>query len=240
MICVASIVLVAGFIQSLTGFGFALVATPLLFLLIDPKMVIVLVVTLGSATMLVLAIVYRKDFNKKRIIYMSSGGIIGVPLGAYLLFVIPAVALKLIVATVIILLSILLFLNITYYFKQFITGHITAGFLSGLLGSSTSMGGPPSVLFLLSQKVQRNEFIATLAMTGIIHSTVILGTYCSMGMINLDILKIAGISLPAMAVGILLGTITVRKINSVLFKNIAIFTVMLSATASIITTLVFR
>jgi uncharacterized protein len=236
-ILVACIVLIAGFIQSLTGFGFALMATPLLFFLMDPKAAIVLVVTMASVNMLVMTIAYRKDINTKRTIFMSLGSLIGVPIGTYVLIVLTPISIKLVVATVIIILSILLILNRTYYFKQFILWHMIAGFFSGVLTSSTSLGGPPSVLFLLSQNINKTEFLGTISITGLILSIITILMFVSMGLITPNILQTDLISLPALGLGFLIGTIVVKKINSQLFKNIAVGVVMSSAVLTIITTL---
>jgi uncharacterized protein len=240
IILVASIVLIAGFIQSLTGFGFALMATPLLFLLLEPKTAIVLVVTMASVNMLVMTIAYRKDINIKRTIFMSLGSLIGVPIGTYVLIILTPMSIKLVVATVIIILSILLILNRTYYFKQFILWHMIAGFFSGILTSSTSLGGPPSVLFLLSQNITKAEFLGTISITGLILSIISILMFGSMGLITLNILQTDLVSLPALGLGFLFGTIVVKTINSKLFKNIAIGVVMLSAVMTIITTIGFH
>jgi uncharacterized protein len=234
---IAAIVLVAGFVQSLTGFGFALMATPLLFLLMDPKTAIVLVVTIVSVNMLVLTITYWKDINKKRTVFMGIGSLIGVPLGTYILIILTPTAIKLAVASIIIVLSIFLLKNSTHYFKQFIPWHMAAGFLSGILTSSTSLGGPPSVLFLLSQNISKKEFLGTISVTGFILAAVTVGMFASMGLIKADILKTALISLPAMGIGFWIGSIVVKKINNQLFRYIAISVVILSAVVTIVTTI---
>lgn len=236
-ILISVIVLVSGFIQSITGFGFALIATPLLFFLLDPRTAIVIVVCLGSFNMLVLTIVYRKHINKKRTVFLSIGSVIGIPLGAYLLSVMSPTAIKLVVASVTIILSIFLMINRVHYLRPFVFWHIVTGFFSGLLSSSTSMGGPPAVLFLLSQNLNKTEFLGTISAVGIILSIFTIGTFGSMGMINNYILKTSAIALPALAIGIFLGTKMIQKINNNLFRYIAIAVILISAIATIIITL---
>lgn len=237
-VLIAFIIFVSGFVQSFTGFGFALIATPLLFLLAEPKPAVGLVIVLSTVILLAMTLIYRKNINKKRALFMSLGGFLGIPLGVYLILIITPESLKLTVGAIIIVLAILLMLNRTYCFKRFIPWHMAAGFFSGLLSSSTSLGGPPSVLFLMSQNVEKLEFLGTVSATGFIIFIVNTAALGSLGIITADTLKIAGISLPGMALGLLLGTQAVKRINNKIFRYITISLVILSAAVIIITTLI--
>lgn len=239
-VLISAIFLFAGFIQSFTGFGFALVATPLLFFLLDPKMAIVVVVCLGGVSIVVMTVIHRQSVDLRRVLYLSLGSVIGIPLGAYILLIIPQVSLKLVIAFVIIVLTFLLVFNRFPYLKPFGFWHLFIGFCSGLLNSSTSMGGPPMVLFLLSQKVTKVEFLGTISATFIILTAFTLGTFIAMDMVDTEILKIAGTSLPALAMGFLIGTRATKKVNNHIFRYITCAIVFTSAIMTIVTTLAGR
>ena len=233
---IAAIIMVSGFIQAFTGFGFALVAAPLLFFLIEPKSAIVMIVCLGTVLVLAMTFFYRKHLDLKRVLFLSLGSIIGVIPGAYLLSIMRPTAIKLVVASVIIILSIFLIANRFPYLRPFVFWHIIIGFCSGLLMAATSMGGPPTVVFLLSQKINKKEFLGTVSASAIILIFFTLFTYGSMGMITEHILKTTAISLPALGVGVLLGTVFVRKIDNRIFRYIAVAVVLVSAIMTIVTT----
>ena len=237
---IALIVFVSGLIQSITGFGFALIATPLLFLIMDPKIVIAVVILLGTVTMVFLTIVHRNSIIKRRMIFLTIGSLLGIPLGAYLLSIFTPASMKLAVAIIIIAIAISLIPNRSYYFQKDISWHILAGFAGGVLSTSTSLGGPPIVLFLLSQKLKKAEFLGTISAAGLITCIATVIAFGSMGMMSADVFFMAALSLPAMGLGLLLGTRTINLIDNNLFKKVALAVVILSALATMITTLISR
>ena len=237
LIVISGIFFFAGFIQSFTGFGFALVATPLLFFLIDPKTAIVVVICLGSVTIVAMTIVHRQSIDLRRALYLSAGSVLGIPLGAYVLMVLSPESIKLVVGVLIVVLTILLLVNRFPFLRPFGFWHLFIGFCSGLLTSSTSMGGPPMVLFLLSQKVKKAEFYGTISATFNVLNLFTLGTFGTMGMINTDILKTAAAALPALAAGFFLGTRAARKIDNQVFRYITSALVLIAAIIAIITSL---
>lgn len=231
------IILVSAFVQAFTGFGFALIATPILFFFIDPKIAIVLIVCVGTFILIGLTVVYRKHIDVRRALYLSAGSLIGIPAGSYLLSVLSPTHIKIVVACVVIVLSVLLMANRFPYLRPFRFWHLTIGGVGGLLTTSTSMGGPPLVLFLLSQNLTKNEFLGTISATGCVASVFSIGLYGVMGLIDGEILKISAAALPMLALGLFLGTLALRKIDNKRFRYLAIAIVFASAINTIVTTL---
>lgn len=86
--------LLAGLVSGATGFGFALVATALWSHLLDPRLVTVL----ATCYMLLLNVAYLPLFWRqipwRRLLPFAAGGVLGVPLGAWTLKVVPAGQLR--------------------------------------------------------------------------------------------------------------------------------------------------
>ena len=232
-----AIILLAGFTQSTTGFGFALVATSLLLFLLEPKSVVAINIILGSINSILILFRWRKHVDLRRVALIFAGSIFGIPLGAYLLTSLDPSTIKLVIAILIIPLAISLLLGRSYRFKHDTLGHVVAGFISGALVASTSIGGPPVILFLLSQDLDKERFIGTLNAYFISLGLVTIGTYSFLGMITVDILKQVGIFLPALVLGFYAGTKATHRISAALFRKLAVSLILVSALAIIVTTL---
>ncbi|MFC1964354.1 sulfite exporter TauE/SafE family protein, partial [Chloroflexota bacterium] len=163
MVLAALFVFVASFIRSVTGFGYMLVATPLLMLVIDPKTVVVINNFLGAISSILLMYYMRQHIDFKRAAVLCLGSIFGLPLGAYLLAILNPAIIKLAVAAVVIPFSVLLSLGHSHQFQKEAPGCLIVGFLGGVLTTSTSIGGPPAVLFLLNQGMVKERFVGTFA-----------------------------------------------------------------------------
>ena len=107
-ILVLLIVLLAGFIQGLVGFGSGLVMVPVLVLFIEPKVLIPAVLIHGLVMNGALAFEARRNIQRMRIAPILLGGLIGLPFGAYLLVFLSADILKILIGSVIIIFGILL------------------------------------------------------------------------------------------------------------------------------------
>ena len=151
-------ILISALIQGITGFGFALIAVPILSLFILPKEVVPIIVVYGLVTNIMTIMKRRESIRVKELSLLIMAGMIGVPFGVYLLKVLPTNSIKLLAGIIIVLTAVAMVggLRIKFKNEQFATG--MAGFLSGLLNGSTSMSGPPIVLFYANKNVTKDVF----------------------------------------------------------------------------------
>src|SRR5690625_1401599 len=105
------IILLASTLQTSTGFGFSIMATPFLLLLFDPREAIQLnlILSLFISTALILNI--KKDVNWAIFKRFVIGSFFGLPLGISIFLLLDMTLLKLVVSFLIISLTILLILN---------------------------------------------------------------------------------------------------------------------------------
>ncbi len=235
MIIAAAIVLLAGFVRAISGFGFALVATPLLLFVFDPKSVVVITIIINFPVGLLLLFHTRKHVDVKRVLFMCGGSIFGVPMGAYLLSSLDPSIIKLIIAILIVPLPIVLSLGHSYQFKRDRLGCGISGFFSGLLGTSTSLSGPPVVLFLLNQGLIKERFIGTITAYFVFMGITSIGAFSYLGMVTIDLLIEVAMLLPTSILGLYIGTRVLPKVNATLFRRIAALIVSLTASVIIVT-----
>jgi len=144
------IVTVAGLVRGTTGFGGAMLMTPVLSILFGPVPAVVTALLLETAAALVMFPDALPKATWRTLLYLTLPAIITVPLGGYLLLTVdPAIARKMISAVVIVFSSMLLF-GLRYNGSPRIVTSLALGSVVGALLGATSVGAPPVILYLLS------------------------------------------------------------------------------------------
>lgn len=162
IILLCLIFFLASWVQGVTGFGSALVAIPLLSLIIDIKEAVPLCILASLIITTYMAIQLRRHFDKKKIIPLCIGSIPGIVIGSTLLKLVPSDIIKSLLG--ILLITYALY-NIFFTIKQrsinYRWGYL-AGFLSGAIGAAFSAGGPPSIIYTTLSNWTKDDIKATL------------------------------------------------------------------------------
>ena len=159
---ILAVVFLATLIRSAFGFGEALIAVPLLALLI-PVEVAAPLAALVSIT--VAAVVLMQDWRK---VHVGSAGwlvvstIFGVPLGLWLLMAAPESAVKAVLAVVIIGFSAYCLASRRLFELKDDRLAMLFGFVAGVLGGAYGMNGPPLVIYGALRRWSAEHFRATL------------------------------------------------------------------------------
>ncbi len=202
------ITFIGAVLQGSVGFGLGPFAVPLL-VLIDPAFV--------PAPLLLVAVVlttlmYLRDRSAVRIqefTWAALGRVIGSILGAYFLVILPAQYLKPMFALLVILavLISLLGLKLTLNWKNL----ITAGVLSGFMGTVAAIGGAP--MALVYQHEKGTKLRGTLAAIFILGTVVALISLAVVGKFTIDDIYRALWLLPGVLAGYLLSNKTARILD---------------------------
>ncbi|MBI3699786.1 MAG: sulfite exporter TauE/SafE family protein [Afipia sp.] len=144
------VVAAGGLVRGITGFGGAMLMSPLLSILIGPVPTVVTALVLETAAALVTFPDALPKARWRTLAYLTLPAIATVPIGGYLLLTLdPAIARKLI-AGVVMAFSLMLLLGLRYNGTPRRETSIALGSLVGALLGATSVGAPPVVLYLLS------------------------------------------------------------------------------------------
>jgi uncharacterized membrane protein YfcA len=103
--------------------------------------------------------------------------------------------------------------------KDRLSYRLLAGTASGGTGSSTSLSGPPVVLYLLGREPDAASFRATLVVYFLIASTLRLVAFIVFGQINNDVLLMSSLAVPAMALGLVAGVWLRRHLDGERFRG---------------------
>lgn len=220
------IVFIASVAQGLTGFGFALIAVPLLSLLLPFDQVVPVVVSLGLITNVLMLFKLYRDVELRKIWLLLVFGFVGIPIGGYMLLAVPANILQLIVSILVLVFAILLLMRISYPIRNEYVAFPFVGLLSGVLNGSISVSGPPLVLFLANQGKDVDVFRSNLVVYGFFLNVFTLGMFAYQGFLNQEVISITLVACIAMALGTGLGMLLAKRVNQEMFKKIVIYLLM--------------
>lgn len=218
--------LFAAFIRGTTGFGFSLVFTPFMILIMEPKAVIPLNLLLASlSNIMVLASCFRA-VRIRRLLPMTVASLLGVPIGLFIISMISATILKILIGGITIIFAILLVFKLTPRFTNERLASCMAGLLCGILTTSTSLGGQPVVLFMHTQSWQKEEIYPSLSAFFLISTGASLVGLSLSGMVTPDILLTAASLTPGLVIGVFLGMLAFKRVNELYFRILSVAVVV--------------
>jgi len=216
---------VAGLVSGLTGFGLALVATPLLILILPPKVVVPLLTLHGTVNNLLILYESRRCLEPGRIWLLALAGMAGVPFGAYLLAVCDAGVLKTLIGVAITLSALAFLLGFQRELAHERLASLPVGLVSGLLNGSMGMAGPPVILFFANQGVPKATFRANLAAYFAAVNLITVPAYLVAGLITRPVVGYAALLLPALAAGLFAGIRLARRVDEAAFRRVVLVVV---------------
>lgn len=204
ILLIATVVAVAAGVQAVTGFGFSLLAVPVLSLVVAPETAVVLVSSLGLVSAGLQARIERQDADRATVRWMLAGAAVGAPLGLAVLVLASERQLRVSLVAVIVVFLVLDLFRVRL--ERANRGvDLGAGLVSGALKTSVSTNGPPLVMALharhLEPPVFRGTLTAVLAWSGVV--TVVL--FAASGRYDAEVVRALVVAAPGLAAGFLVG-----------------------------------
>lgn len=220
---ISLIFLLAGFIQGMTGFGSALVAIPLLGLIIDIKSAIPLCILNSLVITTYLSLKMRKDLDIKKILPLCIAAVPGIIFGSTLLKHVDSSIIRLWLGILLVAYSLYSLFSSPKPRKLHFTWSYLAGFSSGAIGAAFSAGGPPTIIYTALNDWKKDTIKATLSGFFLFNSYLIAAVHAISGLTTIEIFTYFMISAPFVLLGTVLGTVCYGKIPHKLYLKI-IFT----------------
>ena len=157
----AAVLFLGSLVQRITGTGLALVASPLLVLILGATAGIQVMLIIGLAVCVVSAVMLRAHIDYRRAAVLLAASVLGLVPGAVVARTVPTGWLLIVVGGVTLLaLASTRLLRRTGVFAGR-TGAGLAGALSGFMTTTAAIGGPPMVLYAQAVRWGYLEFVAT-------------------------------------------------------------------------------
>ena len=223
----------AALIQALAGFGSSLFIVPILALLIGPKDTVVLANLLSTFSNAMQATRLRHSADRSTATTLMIAGFLGMPLGLVVLLVLDPTALQVVIAVMVIVFTLLLMRGLALHSAGTV-GDFIAGFTSGVLNTSTSMSGPPVVLYLQGKRMEPLQFRATISLFFLVESAVASVLLLLSGTFKPYIVVAWALAVPSVVIGQLAGNLLFSRIDLLVFRRIVYAILFLSAGVAIV------
>lgn len=194
------IVVLAAVVQGVSGFGFAVVAVPLVAYLHGLDHAVALGGMLGLCASLNTVRTSRADIRWPIVGAILRGSMLGIPVGLLALHLVDTRRLTVTTGIAVLVVTAALAFGIqvrcTHPMAQSATGVV-----SGALGACTGMTGPPVVVGLQGAEIDASTMRATIAFTLGVSGAVILVMRALMGHVHLDVLPVVALGVPMVWLG---------------------------------------
>src|ERR671921_336675 len=219
--------LLAGIVTGLTGFGLALISTPILLFVYEPRTVIVL--TTMFSIVINSAVVWDswQEARKRLALALLIPALFGIVVGAVVLGVIDPVYIRLGVGAIVIFSTFLLVRDVRLPGADTRWGTLVAGSTSGALSTSTGLAAPPIVLLLASRGLPKREFRGTSALYFLPMSIAGLIVLAVRGFVEAQEVPLGLVLVPAAIVGKIIGTAFLNRISENAFRVLSLGIVLL-------------
>src|SRR5262249_45542153 len=144
---ILAVIFVATVIRSAFGFGEALIAVPLLALVIPVEVAAPLAVLVSITVAIVIVLQDWQKVHLRTTGWLVLSTLFGIPVGVLLLLIAPEAVVKVILAVVIIMFSSYCLASRAPFELKDDKFAWLFGFLAGILGGAYGMNGPPLVVY---------------------------------------------------------------------------------------------
>lgn len=227
------VVLLAHFLEGITGFGCTVLALPFCIMLTGIKTAKPVLTVCGLLLCLYVVIVSYKDILWKQYLRIMIFVGLGLPIGMWIFNKFPENVLKNILAVFMIVISIRGL--IICYRKNKVTKPINNSvlnfilFIGGCIHGAFTSGGPLVIIYAAEKLKNKSNFRSTLCMVWVSLNSIIIAQSFVKGDITPEVTKLLLYSLPFLIVGGLLGNFAHHKIKDTIFSKIVYVVLFISA-----------
>jgi uncharacterized membrane protein YfcA len=234
----SGIVILGGIVTGATGFGFALFAVPPLLLMHEPLRVVVLVNVLAVCSG---AVVVAREFNEIRrpmLRALIPWACLGLITGALIIRSVDTLYLKLAASIIVVIFSLHAASRLPFPGVQSSVAPKVAGYLSGVLGTTTGLNGPPVALLLTARSLPPKPFRVTITTYFVVIDAIAVGVLFATGQLSARNLLFALAMVPPALLGRLVGRRVADLIPPARFRQVVVGMLLLTGLSGTINAIV--
>lgn len=218
----AGTILIAGLIRGFSGFGSAMILSPVFSLLWGPTTGVPVAIIVEVAPALQLTLPATRIAHWRTVWALSIPALLLIPLGAWLLVSLPADTMRRTIALLVLALVAVLWSGWRYRGPRGPGVSAVVGALGGFLSGSSGIGGPPTILYLMSGGDGPALIRANLICYFSLMFVGLVGFFAWNGLITADVLWRTGLLIPLFVIGIFAGTRLFGLASGTTFRHIAL------------------
>lgn len=227
LVATALAVASGAFAQSVTGFGFSMVAIPLVSFVLGPAEAVVVVTVVACLLTIGASWRHREDVQWPVASRMVLAGVVGMPLGLAALTLVDERRLAMGIAVVIAAFAVLTFVG--FSLKRSTASTVGAGLTSGAFLTSAGVNGPPLVAALQAMGFSPRQMRATLHATFAVQDVLAVAGFAAVGHVEGRTWLLAVVGVPGLVVGWLLGEKVFDRVDRRTFRRLVLVVLLVSA-----------
>ena len=228
------IVLAASTVIGTVGFGFGLVAVPVLLLYLEPQQTVVVSNSLIGIMMAMVLVRTWRHLNLRASIGLVLGGVAATPIGVLALNSASPGVLRITIAIVIIFLALYILSNVQLPFARRRPAGPVFGFLTSLAVTTIGIGGPLGAIYAMAQGWKAESVRAVLALFFLTSDIVAFGLYAATGLVGQDTLANIGVLTPGLLIGFGLSAVLVNRINERIFRYAVVAVIVVAGSVILV------
>ena len=200
VLVIAIVVGVASMGTAITGFGFALVSVPALAVALGPREAVAVASLAGLVTTVANFVADRHHIDRPVAAWLTAPALVGMPLGLAVSESVDERVLTGVIGAVVLALTVVLARRPTMPPVPR-AAVVAAGFVSGVLNTTTGTNGPPLVLVLHAQGLDPPRFRGTISAVFLVCNAVTLVLFGVAGRFDAEVRTASAVALPTLALG---------------------------------------
>jgi len=220
--------LVAGFVQGATGFGFGLLVMSVLPLLMDVHEAVPMVSVLGLVLCLAILWRYRKHADPRKFLPLLAGEAVGTPIGVLFLTSLDSRVVTGVLGAFLVLYAggalRALGRGPAAGSRRLVSRRWgpVAGLLGGVIGGALNTGGPPVIVYANARGWEPGAFKANLQVAFLFNTAIQLTLFAWRGLLTPRLLRLDLLGLPVMLAGILTGFWASSRLDAARFRRLVL------------------
>ena len=211
---------VASYAQAVSGFGFGLIASPIIATVEGPKAAVVGVAVVATLQSLYVIRRLRPDVRWRAVGLITGASFLGMPLGLLVFSKLSKQGLTAVIGALVLGFAVLLWRG--WRLPDTRLTEALAGIVSGCLATSTGTSGPPIVITFHGRGLQPNQFRASLAGVFTLQGLAAIVLFAVSGKFDTQVFWVIAVGTPAMIIGWLAGNRTFDRIAPDRFRKIVL------------------
>lgn len=231
-IAVAIVVLLTACTQAVVGFGFALLAVPVMMHIVGLQRAVILASLIGTANNVFQYRDLKHNQDKQQVKRFLLASCVGAPFGLVAFIYANQQVLKILLG-IGVLFGVLLLARGRDLTHAHVSLDWSMGVISGFLLTSTSTNGPPLVFAMQARKSDPQVFRSTLNMVFLVSGIYGLVLFAAFGEIALSEIWISLALLPSMIAGVYAGRLIRSRVDPDRFRMLVLILLALAGLSSL-------
>jgi uncharacterized membrane protein YfcA len=236
-ILLGSLFFCASFFHGITGFGFGIIALPLLIIFSDPHESVITVMTLGTINVIYLAIKTRHKIPFKMVKRVLIFSLAGLPCGLFFFLRFTGPSLRIAISLLSASFGLILLSKVSFRFRNEKLAESCVGFLSGFFQTSVGLAGIPPAVYLTLQSYEKLIFRAGINALFLFLMPCALVLFWFFSHIDTSAFLRGIPFIPIVILGQHLGMKSIKVFSQATFNKIVILTIMVSGIYTLTSTL---